>query len=86
MADYTDKAAKSPLPRRLRAPEAWRKAFNAPLESHEVARLQQLSTKVQDLWDEHTRPWRATAPAPKTTGRCGRIARKERKQLFKRAR
>src|SRR5690606_11183844 len=31
----------------------WRRAFIQPLESHETARLQQLSAKVDALWAEH---------------------------------
>lgn len=54
MADYGDKAAKKLYPDDFERLKKWRKAFNAPLEQHEVARLQQLSTKVEELWKEHT--------------------------------
>ena len=55
MADYADKDAKKLYPEDFERLKKWRKAFNAPLAHHEVARLQQLSTKVQELWDEHTK-------------------------------
>lgn len=55
MADYADKDAKKLYPDNFERLKKWRKAFNAPLAHHEVARLQQLSTTVQELWDEHTR-------------------------------
>jgi hypothetical protein len=55
MADYADKDAKKLYFDDFERLKKWRKAFHAPLAHHEVARLQQLSTKVQELWDEHTR-------------------------------
>lgn len=54
MADYADKDAKKLYPEHFERLRAWRRAFNAPLANHEVARLQQLSAKVQELWQEHT--------------------------------
>lgn len=54
MADYADKDAKKLYPDDFERLKKWRKAFNAPLANHEVARLQQLSAKVEELWDEHT--------------------------------
>ncbi|MDN3918728.1 class I SAM-dependent DNA methyltransferase [Roseateles violae] len=54
MADYGDKDAKKLYPDDFERLKKWRKAFNAPLEQHEVARLQQLSAKVEELWIEHT--------------------------------
>ncbi|WP_048438816.1 N-6 DNA methylase [Caenimonas sp. SL110] len=55
MADYADKDAKKLYADDFERLKKWRKAFNAPLAHHEIARLQQLSTKVQELWDEHTK-------------------------------
>ena len=55
MADYADKDAKKLYPEHFERLKKWRKAFNAPLANHEVVRLQQLSAKVQELWDEHTK-------------------------------
>lgn len=54
MANYTDKAAKALYPNDFERLKKWRKEFTRPLEPHEVARLQQLSEKVQALWLEHT--------------------------------
>lgn len=54
MANYTDKAAKALYPDDFERLKRWRKDFTRPLEPHEVARLQQLSERVQALWQEHT--------------------------------
>ncbi len=54
MANYTDKAAKALYPEDFERLKRWRKEFTRPLEAHEVARLQQLSKQVQELWQEHT--------------------------------
>ncbi|MDR3428223.1 Eco57I restriction-modification methylase domain-containing protein [Silvimonas sp.] len=53
MASYTDKVAKSLYPQDFECLKAWRKEWTKPLERHEVARLQQLSDKVDTLWQEH---------------------------------
>lgn len=55
MAAYTDKAAKALYPEDFERLKAWRKAFAAPLEPYEIARLQQLSARVQALWEQHVR-------------------------------
>lgn len=54
MANYTDKDAKKLYPQDFERLKAWRKAMTAPLDSFEVARLQQLSLRVDELWAEHT--------------------------------
>lgn len=54
MADYADKDAKKLYPQDFERLKAWRKAFCAPLQNHELARLQQLSEQVEALWAEHT--------------------------------
>ena len=54
MANYTDKVAKALYPNDFARLRDWRRAFVRPLEHHEVARLQQLSQRVQELWQEHT--------------------------------
>ena len=54
MADYTDKTAKTLYKDEFDHLKTWRKAMLKPLEPHELARLQQLSARVQDLWHEHT--------------------------------
>jgi hypothetical protein len=53
MANYTDKVAKSLYPQEFEHLKQWRRAFIAPLAAHEIARLQQLSAKVDELWAEH---------------------------------
>ncbi|WP_175770184.1 class I SAM-dependent DNA methyltransferase [Burkholderia anthina] len=54
MANYTDKDAKKLYPEDFKRLQAWRKAFTAPLDGFEIARLQQLSVRVDELWAEHT--------------------------------
>ncbi|AXE34649.1 class I SAM-dependent DNA methyltransferase [Chromobacterium phragmitis] len=54
MADYGDKGAKKLYPDDFERLKKWRKAFCAPLDVHETARLQQLSSRVDELWAEHT--------------------------------
>jgi hypothetical protein len=54
MANYSDKAAKALYPDDFKRLASWRKAFNAPMESHEIGRLQQLSQCIDELWAEHT--------------------------------
>lgn len=53
MADYADKDAKKLYPEDFERLKTWRKTFNAALSTYEVARLQQLSHTVQELWEEH---------------------------------
>ncbi|WP_237174097.1 class I SAM-dependent DNA methyltransferase [Paracandidimonas lactea] len=53
MANYSDKTAKALYPEDFERLKTWRKAFTAPLSDYEIARLQQLSTRVQELWKEH---------------------------------
>jgi hypothetical protein len=55
MANYTDKNAKALYPADFERLKVWRNEIKKPLESHEIQRLQQLSAKVQELWDEHTK-------------------------------
>ena len=55
MADYNDKTAKALYKTEFEHLKAWRKAMMKPLEPHELKRLQQLSTRVQELWTEHTK-------------------------------
>lgn len=53
MASYTDKVAKSLYPEDFVRLRDWRREWTKPLEHHEVTRLQQLSEKVDALWQEH---------------------------------
>lgn len=55
MADYGDKVAKQLYPEDFARLRAWRRDFIKPLEPNEIARLQQLSTQIDSLWDEHTK-------------------------------
>lgn len=58
MAAYSNKVAKELYPADFEYLKAWRKRFNAPLEDHEIARLQQLSLQIDGLWQQH-REWLA---------------------------
>lgn len=71
MSNYTDKAAKALYLDDFERLKRWRKDFTRPLAHHEVARLQQLSERVQALWQEHTQALAATASAPKTPSTSG---------------
>jgi hypothetical protein len=53
MAAYSDKTAKALYAADFERLKRWRKRFSAPLEEHEIARLQQLSQKIDALWTEH---------------------------------
>lgn len=55
MADYGDKVAKQLYPADFARLRAWRTAFIKPLEPNEIARLQQLSQQIDNLWAEHTK-------------------------------
>ena len=54
MANYTDKDAKKLHPEDFARLTKWRRAFCAPLNADEIARLRQLSDRVDELWAEHT--------------------------------
>lgn len=62
MASYANKDAKALYPEQFVTLKAWNKAFCAPLEALEVARLQQLSAQIDRLWLEH-RDWLASERA-----------------------
>jgi hypothetical protein len=53
MAKYTDKTAKSLYPDDFARLAKWRKEFCRPFEDHELSRLQQLSSRIDELWAEH---------------------------------
>ncbi len=53
MAQYTDKVAKALYAGDFQRLKVWRKDFCRPLERHELARLQQLSARIDELWAEH---------------------------------
>jgi len=54
MADYTDQVARRLYAQDFERLKQWRREFIKPLERHEIARLQQLSAMVDDLWQQHT--------------------------------
>lgn len=54
MALYTDKVAKSLYGEDFERLKRWRKEFTRAFEPHEIARLQQLSGRIDELWAEHT--------------------------------
>lgn len=54
MANYSDKVAKSLYKKEFDLFKAWRIAAKKPLESSEVAYLQELSELVDILWEKHT--------------------------------
>jgi hypothetical protein len=92
MAAYGDKVAKVLYPDDFDRLKAWRRAFCAPLAAHEVARLQQLSARIDALWDEHAR-WldrdrRATedplAVWPQTDGHAPGIPRAQKDDIRRR--
>ena len=55
MAAYKDKNAKALYPEDFERLKQWRKQFAKSLETHEIARLQQLSARIDALWDEHAK-------------------------------
>jgi hypothetical protein len=55
MAKYKDASAKALYPQDFERLKAWRTKFTAPLDSHEIQRLLQLSTAIDALWAEHAK-------------------------------
>ncbi|WP_236994124.1 hypothetical protein [Candidatus Methylomicrobium oryzae] len=55
MANYSDKEVKSLYPDHIKAISAWRKEFTKPFDKTDLARLEKLSDKVEELWQEHAR-------------------------------
>lgn len=53
MANYGNKVAKALYPQEFEHLKQWRKRFTGPLDTHEVARLQQLSRQIDALWQQH---------------------------------
>jgi len=54
MAAYADKEVKALYPEQIKAINAWRKEFTKPFTPGEIQRLETLSAKVEELWQEHT--------------------------------
>lgn len=53
MANYTDKEAKALYKGEIKAISDWRREFVKPFDWQELARLEKLSAKVEDLWQDH---------------------------------
>ena len=53
MAHYSDKEVKALYPDQIKAISTWRKAFTQPFNKTELERLEKLSTKLEELWQEH---------------------------------
>jgi hypothetical protein len=54
MANYSDKEVKALYPEQIKAIGAWRKAFTQPFNKTELQRLEKLSAKLEELWQEHS--------------------------------
>lgn len=59
MAKYADKVFRARYPEEITAINAWRKEFTQAFDNEEIERLQQLSAKVEELWQEHARQLQA---------------------------
>lgn len=53
MANYSDKEVKALYPDQIKAINTWRKTFTQPFNKTELERLEKLSTKLEELWQEH---------------------------------
>jgi len=54
MADYTDKVAKQLYREEIKAIDRWRRKFTRPFSEEQRARLETLSGRLDELWNEHT--------------------------------
>lgn len=55
MAAYSDKVAKKLFPEQIKAINNWRKAFIKPFDQEEIDRLERLSARLDELWQQHAR-------------------------------
>lgn len=55
MADYRDKVAKKRYATEIKAINHWRKAFCKPFDADERQRLERLSQRIDELWQEHAK-------------------------------
>lgn len=53
MASYTDKDVKALYPEAIKTIANWRKQFTKPFAKDDIARLEKLSQRIAQLWDEH---------------------------------
>ena len=79
MADYRNKAAKQYEPGNFERIKAWRKEFCQPFNPDEIAELQALSVRIDELWALHTEQLaqdrRETEDTLSVWGRAKRIPR-----------
>ncbi|MDE0177883.1 MAG: hypothetical protein OXP36_04740 [Gammaproteobacteria bacterium] len=80
MADYRNKAAKQYEPGNFERIKAWRKEFCQPFNPEEIAELQALSGRIDELWELHTeqlaRDRRETEDTLTVWGRAKTISRR----------
>ena len=53
MARYNDKEVKKLYPESIKQISQWRKQFSKPFRYDEIERLETLSRRISELWDEH---------------------------------
>lgn len=53
MASYSDKDVKALYPQAIKTIAEWRKQFTKPFDKTDIARLEKLSQRIAQLWDEH---------------------------------
>lgn len=63
MANYSDKTVKQRYPDDYKLLDAWRKAFTASFEPHEINDLQRISSKVEALWSAYRQQLKAEREA-----------------------
>ncbi|MGH1595033.1 class I SAM-dependent DNA methyltransferase [Yersinia proxima] len=63
MANYSDKTVKQRYPDDYKLLDAWRKAFTASFEPHEINDLQRISGKVEALWNAYRQQLKAEREA-----------------------
>ena len=63
MANYSDKTVKQRYPDDYKLLDAWRKAFIASFEPHEISDLQRISGKVETLWNAYRQQLKAEREA-----------------------
>lgn len=54
MANYTDKVVKARYKADIKVINDWRKAFTKPFDRDDIQRMQRISEKIDELWNEHT--------------------------------
>lgn len=54
MANYSDKVVKQRYPTQIKMISEWRKEICKPFNNDDIKRLQKLSQKIDELWQQHT--------------------------------